>query len=128
MNTNFELPPDLFADDTEIRIPNDENENINFDLIMEPITPERPEKKVNTLEGALTEADKYIQSLENDGEENLDSEFEQEVLNGPNIHDCYKPLKLKIPIEIETEVKPDSPRPVFSKRPNNLICKVHDLA
>ena len=61
MNNHFELPPDLFADDTEFRIPNDDNDQINFDLIMRPLTPEPQERKVNTLERALVDFDNYIQ-------------------------------------------------------------------
>ena len=116
MNNNFELPPDLFADDIESRIPNDENEDIKF-LIVRPITPKPQERTANTLYKVLVEVEQYIKSLDDKCEQELDSEFEQEILNGPNVQDCYKPLEVKIPIGSETQVNPDSPGPIFSQRP-----------
>ena len=56
----MELPEDLFA--PEFIRPNDENTSINLDLIMEPITPEQPEK-TSTIERTLAEVDKYLQSI-----------------------------------------------------------------
>ena len=120
MNTNFELPANLFANDGEFRIPNDENEDINFDLIMEPVTPEHPEK-INTLERALAEVDKYLQSLDENDENSHD-----QVINGPNVHDCYKHLEIKVPLDLETQVRIDSPRPGNTKRFSD-ICKIHNL-
>ena len=76
MNNTFELPPDLCADDTDFRIPNDENEDINFDLVMRPITPQVPERKANTLDRALKEVEQCIKPLEDKCDQDLDSEFE----------------------------------------------------
>ena len=63
-----------------------------------------------------------MQSLD-ENEEDLDDK----VMNGPNVHDCYEPFEVKILLEMETEVRIDSPRSRTAKRSSNLICKVHDL-
>ena len=60
------LTEDLFA--PEFSIPNVENTAINFDLIMEPITPEHTEKP-STIERALEEVDKYLQSIGENGDD-----------------------------------------------------------
>ena len=53
----------------------------------------------------MTEVDKYLQSIGENGDE-LD-----DTMNGPNVHDCYKPLEIKIPSEMENEKQIDSPKP-----------------
>ena len=113
---NMEFQEDLFAPEDEFRIPNDENTDINYDVIMEPITPEHPEK-ISTIERALAEVDKYLKSIGENGDSLYD------VMNGPNVHDCYKPLEIKVPSELENKKRNDSPRPKNKMRSNNLLCK-----
>ena len=73
----MDLPDELFT--LIFNIPNDEKIDIDSMLILEPVT-NAPTIGPNTIERALEAVDKYLQE---NGDESED------IINGPNVHDCY---------------------------------------
>ena len=66
MTNEFEFSTDLFAPSPGFWIPNDDNDQMNFDALLRPLTPEHRERKGNTLDRALADIDKYLNSEDKD--------------------------------------------------------------
>ena len=108
----MELPDDVFtpitnfvSDESQVKITKMlENKTESGKITMSPI------------DRALDELDKFVEDNDNAIEE---------AINGPNVHDSFKQLKIKVEEIGNTSVMPDSPRP-GEKRPINLICNRYD--
>ena len=103
----MDLPEDLFT--TEFSIANEENTAINFDLIMDPITPEHTieHTKPSTIERALEEVDKYLQKMEMDKKTQLTNQMYMIAINNWKIEYHWKQrVKYKL-IAPNPEIKGD---------------------